>query len=253
LKFWKYTSAGNDFIVFDEHHNLDAKELTLICDRRFGVGADGVLIFKDSVEFDFEMIYFNSDGGQVEMCGNGARALCHFAKSHKSINKSKLSFRTLNGIYHAEFLGENLIKMKMTEINFPAMNLEDLVFGQIAYIEVGVPHIVILGQEYDESLARKIRYDSRFPNGVNVNFVNQKEKNNYNICTYERGVEGKTLACGTGITAAGAFLAKLETADNCKFNFFSQGGEFCVEYSCPCYYLTGTTQLVFSGNLENKE
>ena len=133
------------------------------------------------------------------------------------------------------------------------MDLEDLVAGEIAYIEVGVPHIVVLGQKYDESLAKKIRNDSRFLNGVNVNFVNQNGKNNYHICTYERGVEAKTFACGTGITATGAFLAKLEKSDNCKFNIISEGGEFCVEYSNSSYYLTGPTKLVFSGSLASKE
>ena len=125
MKFWKYSSAGNDFILFDRELELSSEEIEKICHRRFGIGADGVLMFgaSSNPSEDFDMIYYNADGGEVEMCGNGARALCHFAKNVKGIKKDLLSFRTKTGIYRASFLTDSQIKMEMTEVSTPSLDV----------------------------------------------------------------------------------------------------------------------------------
>ena len=155
MKFWKYSSAGNDFVIFHENETPSKSKFKKICDRRFGIGADGVLIFHASKHYDFEMTYFNADGGEVEMCGNGARALCHFAKKIVGITKSSMIFKTATGIYEARFVDENTIKMKMTEIKRQNMNLDNLYPAHSHYIEVGVPHVVLIDFEYDKEVAAK--------------------------------------------------------------------------------------------------
>ena len=253
MKFCKYTSAGNDFVIFDKADCPNSSDISSVCDRRFGIGADGVLIYSPSSEYDFEMIYYNADGGEVEMCGNGARALCHYARNFSKNNKSLLSFKTHTGSYQAEFLTENLIKMSMTEINRSELNLEDLIPDSCKYVEVGVPHVVIFDKDYDEGLAKNIRYDSRFSAGTNVSFVKKLSDEKYTIRTYERGVEGETLACGTGVTAAGIFILEELNRSKGKIFISAKGGDFEVEISNQQYFLIGPTQFVFSGELPNKE
>lgn len=251
MKFWKYTSAGNDFVIFEEEFLVNKKLVPKISDRRFGIGADGVLVFKKSENLDFEMVYFNADGGEVEMCGNGARALCHFAKFIKGIDKKNLKFKTLNGIYAAEFCEDNIIKMAMSEVRSPKLSLENLCPKNSGYYEVGVPHVVLFGLDYDELLAKKIRHDKRFKNGTNVNFVKIISENKFEIRTFERGVEAETLACGTGITASGIFLMDKKIATNNSVEIIAKGGNFSVDFENGTFFLTGTTQLVFSGELIN--
>ena len=253
MKFWKYSSAGNDFVVLDEEFKSNPQEISDLCDRRFGIGADGVLVFKNSSTHDFEMVYYNSDGGEVEMCGNGARALCHYARYVKNIDKTTLKFKTLSSTYEAKFLKPNLIKMAMSEIKTPNMNLDKLCTHQSAYIEVGVPHVILLDADYDEELAKKIRWDKRFLSGVNVNFLKKVNEETYKIHTFERGVEAQTLACGTGITAAGVYLSELAVSDSFSVTIKAAGGDFIVEKKGGTFYLTGTTHAIFSGELSNKE
>ena len=250
MKFWKYTSAGNDFVVFDNVLNLQNDEIARICDRRFGIGADGVLIFKDSDRLDFEMIYYNADGGEVEMCGNGARALCHFARNVKNIKKASLKFQTQNGQYNADFLDDGTIRMNMSEISIGGVPTDNLFDGKISYIEVGVPHIVLFEASFSEEIAKNIRHDSRFASGVNVNFVKSLGRDKYEVRTFERGVEAETLACGTGITAAGVSMLGLET--DASVYILSKGGEFIVEKKGEDYFLTGPTKLVFEGEIERE-
>tara|TARA_B100000886_G_scaffold334913_1_gene291163 strand:+ start:170 stop:937 length:768 start_codon:yes stop_codon:yes gene_type:complete len=249
MKFWKYTSAGNDFVITEGNQKLSKNQISKICDRRFGIGADGLLIFQKLDDCDFQMTYYNSDGGEVEMCGNGARALCHFAKNFKGIDKNSLTFRTCNGQYAAEFINNEEIKMEMTEIATPELNLDFLANKEVGYCEIGVPHIVILGDSYDEEFAKMVRHDATFPEGVNVNFINQLSENHYEIRTFERGVESETLACGTGITAAGVIISQLRQERNCSIEVTSEGGEFTVERQGDRFFLTGPTEFVFSGEV----
>jgi len=252
LKFWKYTSAGNDFVVFEEEFLAMKNLVPKLCDRRFGIGADGVLVYKESIAHDFEMIYFNADGGIAEMCGNGARALCHFAKSVKKKAKDHLVFGTSSGIYSAEFLTENTIKMLMSEVTRSNLSLEDLCPAGSGFYIVGVPHVVIDGLDFDKSFAQRVRNDIRFKNGSNVNFIKKLAENKFEVRTFERGVEAETLACGTGITAVGAFVIDRGLADSNVVEIIARGGEFIVEFQDGQYFLTGPTELIFSGEIREK-
>lgn len=252
MKFWKYSSAGNDFVIFNHGQHPPVAEIPTICDRRFGVGADGVMIFAPSTKanLDFKMVYFNADGGQVEMCGNGARAMCHFARKFQQISKTELNFETKNGVYSAKFEENDLIKMHMSELGRKELALNDL-SENAKYLEVGVPHVVIFEEIFNLELAKKIRHDSRFSEGTNVNFVQQISKGILNIQTFERGVEDETLSCGTGITAAGILFLEENKSLN-KVELHARGGDFFVTVENNAYFLTGKTDFIFSGDWPQK-
>ena len=240
-------------MIFDDNLDLSSIDIQKICDRRFGVGADGVLVYTTSnnEKYDFRMTYFNADGGEVEMCGNGARALCHFSRYIKGINKHELSFEAQNEGYRALFLSDNKIRMEMSEIKFGSIDVDDF-DPNASYVEVGVPHVVLPKEDFDIDFARRIRRDKRFPKGVNVNFFKKAAGNKYEIRTYERGVEAETYACGTGVTALGAHLFFKDSIFGLKdFKVFikTRGGDFIVDREKDKFFLTGETEFVFSGEL----
>ena len=220
LRFTKMNGAGNDFILFDNRAGsiaLDRNHVAQLCDRHRGIGADGVLLLENPTNrADFRMRYFNADGGEAEMCGNGARCFARFANKVGG-QKTRISFETPAGVISAELKGE-LVTLQMTRPTDLRLNVELPLADdkkRIHFINSGVPHVVIPVAKIDDADVRgdgaAIRHHQMFsPNGTNVNFIEKRGPNEIAIRTYERGVEDETLACGTGIVASALIFAASE-------------------------------------------
>jgi diaminopimelate epimerase len=219
IEFSKLQGTGNDFVIIDNRQGAfwrfcgpvpEQKAVRLICSRRTGVGADGLILIENSEVADFRWRFFNSDGSTAEMCGNGARCAARFAVE-KGIAREKMKFETLAGTIEAEVSGR-LVKVRLTPPSQLKLNLS--VSGITGhYINTGVPHFVVFVDMVDSvdvrSVGRKIRYDSLFkPAGTNVNFAEVRLDRVF-VRTYERGVEDETLACGTGSVASALIAAKV--------------------------------------------
>lgn len=213
IRFSKLSGAGNDFIIIDNRQKIipedNSEFIRKVCARRVSVGADGLLLLENSDVADFKMRYYNSDGGEAETCGNGARCISRFAYDEKIVPSDRMRFETKAGIYNAQIVGKN-VKLQMGDavnlrLNFP-IKLKDGTF-QISFVNSGVPHVVYIVENLDNinvtEIGRETRYHKDFePKGTNVNFITIKDESNIYIRTYERGVEGETLACGTGSIAS---------------------------------------------------
>ncbi len=205
IPFEKYQGAGNDFIMIDQRthqhikHN-DQAQIALLCDRRFGIGADGLILLENEQGYDFKMVYFNSDGQPSSMCGNGGRCIVAYAKALGLIN-SKCKFLAVDGPHDALVRSDGLVELQMQDVTAIEMGPDYF------YLNTGSPHFIRFAE--DAHLVdvvhegQKVRYNDRFrAEGTNVNFVSLTEEGGLAIATYERGVEDETLACGTGVTAA---------------------------------------------------
>ena len=264
LKFTKMSGAGNDFIVFDNRDGKIPAErselIRRICQRRFSIGADGVLILENSDRTHFKMRYYNADGGEAEMCGNGGRCISRYAYL-KNIAPKKMSFETISGIHHAEIKGGN-VKLRMQDphdltLHFPIeLNQQEI---SVNFVNTGVPHVVLFVDNVAaidvQKLGGEIRYHQRFmPEGTNANFVQITNSGHIKIRTYERGVEAETFACGTGAVAAavvGAVLGRLKSPVGAT----TQGGAVLKVYfeildnQAKNVFLEGDAKVVFEGTL----
>jgi diaminopimelate epimerase len=265
LRFTKMNGAGNDFILIDNRAgdvHLDRSQIAHLCDRHRGIGADGILLLEKAANHaDFRMRYFNADGGEAEMCGNGARCFARFANKVAGAQR-KISFETPAGVISAELVGD-LITLQMTEptdlrldIKLPVANENKTVH----FINSGVPHVVIPVPRIDDVEVRRegsaIRYHKMFsPRGANVNFIEKRGPKKIAARTYERGVEDETLACGTGIVASALIFAAIEKV-NGPISVTARGGdELQVEFekSDNRFHnvtLTGPAEFVFEGSVE---
>lgn len=200
LKFNKYQGAGNDFVIineFDMQYNLSEETIAKLCDRRFGIGADGLIIVSKCSEADFAMKFYNSDGKTASMCGNGGRCIAKYAFEHELAGET-MNFMAEDGIHEAQIIDSKNVRIKMIDVNSVQ------VFDDGMWTNTGVPHFVKFVDNIDEvdidTEGRKLADDKRFaPNRTNVNFTDNADC--IRIRTYERGVEGETLACGTGTVA----------------------------------------------------
>ena len=265
LRFTKMNGAGNDFILIDNRAGdiyLDRSQIAHLCDRHRGIGADGILLLeKGSNRADFRMRYFNADGGEAEMCGNGARCFARFANKIAE-PMDKISFETQAGVISARLVGD-LVTLRMTEptdlrlnIKVPAANENKTVH----FINSGVPHVVIPVPQIDVvDVSREgatIRYHKIFsPKGANVNFIEKCGANKIAIRTYERGVEDETLACGTGIVAGALIFAATENASG-PITVIARGGDELhvgfekIDSQFRSVTLTGPAEFVFEGAIE---
>jgi diaminopimelate epimerase len=265
LRFTKMNGAGNDFILIDNRAreiDLDRSQIAHLCNRHRGIGADGVLLLElPANRADFRMRYFNADGGEAEMCGNGARCFARFANRVSGAN-GQISFETQAGVISAE-LASSLVKLRMTEptdlrlsVKLPVANENKTVH----FINSGVPHVVIPVAEIENVDVRldgaAIRHHKMFsPNGANVNFIEKREPNKIAIRTYERGVENETLACGTGIVASALIFAATENTSG-PIHVVARGGDELqvgfegVEGGFRNVTLTGPAEFVFEGTIE---
>lgn len=222
IHFFKMTGTGNDFIVIDNRNPLlDANNCTdfvqKACRHKLSVGADGVILIENDPEVDFKWRFFNADGGEAEMCGNGARCAARFAWLNGIVNTQRMSWRTLAGIIKAELQGNN-VKVQMTPPHSQRMDVNVQAEGRafrVDFINTGVPHAVCFVKDEGELEAvdinrfgRALRFHPEFqPAGTNVDFVLLTGGNSMSVRTYERGVEGETLACGTGCIASALMAA----------------------------------------------
>jgi diaminopimelate epimerase len=212
LPFWKMSGSGNDFVLIDNrrrlvrgHYKAIARRL---CDRHFGVGADGLLLLEPDPREDFRMVYYNADGSRADMCGNGARCMAYFAHAKGAVPRA-FRFRTDAYPVGATVKGE-VVNVTLAD----AVDYKPKVSAKVgsktyrpAFINTGVPHAVLFVSNADKvyvsGLGRSLRFHKAFgPKGTNVNFVQKIGPNKLRVRTYERGVEGETLACGTGVTAS---------------------------------------------------
>jgi diaminopimelate epimerase len=255
LNFYKYQGTGNDFIILDNRQNgiaLTNKNVKHLCDRRFGIGADGLMLLNLKPGYDFEMIYYNSDGNESSMCGNGGRCLVKFAYD-RGMHKSTYRFIAADGEHEAT-LGENgWVNLRMKDVRGIKKNYLDSI------IDTGSPHYVKPTRDvrnYDVvRVGKEIRNSNGFKKeGINVNFVEGEEDRIF-VRTYERGVEDETLSCGTGVTAAALVFAHNEIGFN-RVEVTTRGGNLAVEFDktgeeeFKNIWLCGPGEFVFKGEIE---
>lgn len=258
LTFYKFHGTGNDFIMVDNRDNNFSKNdtnlINLLCHRRFGIGADGlILLEKPEVEGDdFKMVYYNSDGNQSSMCGNGGRCLVAFAKYLKIIVK-KAKFTAIDGPHEA-LIKDKIISLKMQ--NVEAKNLNE----NFLFLNTGSPHHIIFTEEVDEvdvkAEGAKIRYSSSYESsgGTNVNFVQPAGEDAFFVRTYERGVEDETYSCGTGVTAVALAVHATGKATSNRIKLKTPGGDLEVKFTkedetFTNVWLTGPAEFVFKGEI----
>ena len=263
LRFTKMNGAGNDFILIDNRTgdiDLDSSRIARLCDRHRGIGADGILLLElPANRADFRMRYFNADGGEAEMCGNGARCFARFANRVAGTQKT-ISFETPAGVISAE-LGDNLVTLRMTEPTDLRLNVKvSAANTTVHFINSGVPHVVIPVPKIDDIDVQRegaaIRHHEMFsPNGANVNFIEKRGPNKISIRTYERGVENETLACGTGIVASALIFAATENTSG-PIHVIARGGDDLhvgfetIDGGFRNVTLTGPAEFVFEGTVE---
>jgi diaminopimelate epimerase len=268
IKFTKMSGSGNDFILVDNRSGvLDGDSLgpfvASVCRRKHSVGADGMILLENSDQADFKWRYFNADGGEVEMCGNGGRCAARLAYL-KGIAGASLTFETKAGIIQAEVTGER-VKLEMPNPALPEIDYPLDVKGEaltVSSITVGVPHVVtwVTDPETTEvfELGRAIRYHERYaPAGTNANFVKQLDNGAIAIRTYERGVEDETLACGTGSVAA-ALIAATKGMTTSPAVLHTRGGETLNIYfeksgdGFQNVFLEGDARVIYEGKLSKE-
>ncbi len=229
VAFYKFQGTGNDFVMIDNRPltvELTPENIRFLTDRKFGIGADGVILLTNKEGFDFEMTYFNPDGSKT-FCGNGGRCAVMFA-STIGIKKDKYFFTAADGSHEANITDEDWVNLKMKDVNGMKKMYDDWL------INTGVPHYVKFVENVKdvdvEGKGKKIRYSPEFiTEGVNVNFVQKLDDSEIFVRTYERGVEGETLSCGTGVTAAALAAAHNDRGFN-RVDVETLGGNLAVEY-----------------------
>jgi diaminopimelate epimerase len=256
IKFEKYHGAGNDFIIIDNriyNLSLTTEQISFLCHRRFGIGADGMMTINLHPIFDYEMKYYNSDGKESTMCGNGGRCIAAYAYSKKIADK-KQNFLAKDGLHHAEIIDS---EVRLSMINVDKINF----LGDGYFLNTGSPHFVIITKDIDKidvfNEGRKFADDKRFaPERTNVNFISiTPQKNTIKIATYERGVEAETLACGTGAVAAAITAYEAGIAESEEITLIAKGGTLKVKFRrnegiYSDIILQGPAIKVFHGEIE---
>lgn len=259
LECYKYQGTGNDFVLIDNREkniSLTTEQIKWLCNRRFGIGADGLMLLELEPGIDFKMVYFNSDGNESSMCGNGGRCITAFAK-RLGIISTEAKFLAIDGIHEAK-VNENEVSLKMNDVRQVEAG-EDYF-----YLNTGSPHYVKFVNDIESvdvvEEGKKIRYNERFKSeGTNVNFIEKKD-NELFVRTYERGVEDETLSCGTGVTAA-ALVAALKGQSTDKNNCIIKtlGGNLNVKFEKVLentfynIWLEGPATFVFKTSIEVTE
>jgi len=255
ISFYKYQGTGNDFVLID-NRDLKIKQndtafINKLCDRKFGIGADGLILLQEKEGYDFEMVYFNSDGNESTMCGNGGRCITAFAAKLGIIQNSG-KFLAIDGPHEAKIENSDWVELKM-------MDVDQVEEGEDYYLlNTGSPHYIVFVEDVDDinvvENGQAIRYSKRFrKEGVNVNFV-EKTKESIIVATYERGVEDETLSCGTGVVAS-AISYTLKHPDVREVDIETKGGKLKVRLEQSAdgafhnLWLCGKATLVFEGKI----
>ena len=257
LTFYKYQGTGNDFVMIDNRSQFFPKEnkqlIEKLCDRRFGIGADGLILLENHADFDFKMVYYNSDGNESSMCGNGGRCLVAFAKQ-MGVVKNKAKFEAFDGYHFATIDYEGIVALQMKDVD--AIKNE----SNYTFLNTGSPHHVQLVNDLKnldvKAEGAKIRYSDLYGNaGSNINFVHQFANDIFAVRTYERGVEDETLSCGTGVTAVAIAMHQLGKTKNNIIDLNVEGGKLKVQFdedngSYTNVFLIGPATFVFEGKIE---
>ncbi len=257
IEFYKYQGTGNDFVMIDNRSNFFPKEnvqlIARLCDRRFGIGADGLILLENDSETDFKMVYYNSDGNQSSMCGNGGRCLVAFAKKLSVIN-NRCTFIATDGLHNATITENGLVSLQMIDVS----NVK--ITPEYSFLNTGSPHHVQmvedLGNYNIKDNGAAIRYGALYgKEGSNINFVKQIDSNTFSLRTYERGVEDETLSCGTGATAAAIAMNATGKTNSTSIHLNVEGGKLEVSFDkkdgqFTNVFLIGPAEFVFKGEIE---
>lgn len=257
IQFYKYHGTGNDFVIIENlkgEISLNKKQISFICSRRFGVGADGLMLLNSSKEADFKMEYYNSDGSGATMCGNGARCIVAFAAYIGLLKKRNITFIASDGLHHAKLINKNRIKIKMSDVD----SIENV--NSDFFCDTGSPHYVKFQQDLNThdvySNGKEIRNSTRYKEtGTNVNFIEEISENKIFVRTYERGVEDETNSCGTGAVASAIILSHIRNSDTNIVKIKTKGGKLKVFFKkednfYKDIWLEGPVSNVFEGIIE---
>ena len=256
LTFYKYQGTGNDFVMIDNRSGFFPKDDTTLvarlCDRRFGIGADGLILLEDDDQTDFRMVYYNSDGNTSSMCGNGGRCIVAFAKSLGIVNDNA-TFIAADGLHHAHIAEQGMVSLQMKDVDTIDINAE------FVFLDTGSPHHVQMEDDLQnldvKTLGAQIRYSDLYGKaGSNVNFVHQEDQNTFSLRTYERGVEDETLSCGTGATAVALAMYAIGRTASQSIDLNVQGGKLRVTFKQDGnrfteVFLVGPAEFVFKGTV----
>ena len=216
IPFYKYQGTGNDFVLIDNRQQNFPKNDTILiahfCDRKFGVGADGLIVLEQHPTLDFSMVYYNADGNQSSMCGNGGRCIVHFA-AFLGIIETQTAFMAIDGVHHGS-IQDDKVALHMTDVS----HIEN--HKQYSFLNTGSPHHVEMVANLEDlnvvDKGRAIRNNSYGTAGANINFVSKISGDTFSVRTYERGVEDETLSCGTGVTAVALVMFDTKQTDSSK-------------------------------------
>ena len=264
IRFYKYQGAGNDFIIPDPEQNHKIKDNTKLiewlCDRRFGIGGDGLILLEPLEKELFYMTYYNADGKESTLCGNGGRCISAFAFQFRQ-HPASMRFMAIDGPHEAEVEMNDTDRSYWVRLQMPDVSEVIRKEGAL-WMNTGSPHHIELVEDIDhfevEKRGREIRNEVYGKEGSNVNFVEALDTNEFAIRTYERGVEGETLACGTGVTAAALAMDYLGLSENNKLRFKTEGGVLEVEFEkedsgYKNVWLSGPATFVFHGEIQLKK
>lgn len=253
--FYKYQGTGNDFVMIDNRQQKfsknDTKRIKHLCDRRFGIGADGLILLENHADLDFKMVYYNADGNESSMCGNGGRCLVAFAK-HLGVINDKAVFEAIDGLHHAT-IENDIVKLQMLDVDHIEKH------GNHTFLNTGSPHHVqfqdSIGDFDIKTKGSKIRYGAPYNDaGSNVNFVKKLSDSSFRVRTYERGVEDETLSCGTGVTAVAIAMNAIGETNKNLIDLEVEGGKLqvCFDFENGIYknvWLIGPAKFVFKGDI----
>ena len=257
IQFFKYQGTGNDFIMIDNRQGVFSKNNTKLikqlCDRRFGIGADGLILLENDKISDFKMVYYNSDGNESSMCGNGGRCIVAFAKQLNVI-ENETTFIAVDGEHYAKISVDGIVSLQMKNVD------EIKMASDYVFLNTGSPHHITLVEDVKsvpvKEIGSQIRYSDLYGKaGSNVNFVEIISDSLFAVRTYERGVEDETLSCGTGVTATAIAMNAIgKTAAN-EISLLVEGGELKVTFkkegkNYTNVFLIGPASFVFDGKIE---
>ena len=257
IEFYKYQGTGNDFVMIDNRSNFFPKDniqlIARLCDRRFGIGGDGLILLENDTETDFKMVYYNSDGNQSSMCGNGGRCLVAFAKKLHVI-KDNTTFIATDGLHHASVAENGIVSLQMIDVP------EVKITPDYVFMNTGSPHHIQLVEDLEHYNVKEngasIRYGELYgKQGSNINFVKKIDETTFSLRTYERGVEDETLACGTGATAVAIAMNVLGETKASSIDLNVEGGKLVVSFDekdgkFTNVFLKGPAEFVFKGTIE---
>jgi diaminopimelate epimerase len=256
IEFSKYQGTGNDFVMIDNRSGFFPKEniklIAHLCDRRFGIGGDGLILLENDADTDFRMVYYNSDGNQSTMCGNGGRCLVAFAKRLQIIQDSTIFIAT-DGLHKATIADDGLVSLQMKDVSSISIN------AGYSFLDTGSPHHVQLVDNLKQYNVKEegaaLRYGDLYgAAGSNINFVSKIDDNTFSLRTYERGVEDETLACGTGATAVAIAMNATGATQSTAIDLNVEGGKLAVSFDrkdnqYTNVYLIGPAEFVFEGTI----